>query len=184
MNVKNNFFSALILLSILFSLCACQGREKHNQTIVQKKSPDEMKESLIDANKKRMLEEMDRINDYVERHNYKMTTTATGIRMMILSEGKGQKPELLSDVSVKYRINSLDGSYIYSSDSSGVLSFILGQSDEPSGLQEALLNLNEGTKALIIVPYYLAYGITGDGDKIGGAESLVYNIELTKVRSN
>jgi len=44
--------------------------------------------------------------------------------------------------------------------------------------------MNEGSKAIIIVPSYLAYGLTGDGEKIGGRETLVYQIEILKVRNN
>jgi len=34
----------------------------------------------------------------------------------------------------------------------------------------------------LIVPSYLAYGLTGDGNKINGAQSLVYNVELIEVK--
>jgi len=183
-NPNNRFliFVSLVIIHLFFS--SCQGQDKQRRISVQRQVTDQSKESLIESNKKRMLEEMDNINNYVVMNNYKMIKTPTGIHIMTLVEGKGPKPKLLSDVSLKYRITLLDGSYIYSSDSSGVLSFILGQSNEPSGLQEALLDINEGSKAIVIIPYYLAYGITGDGDKIGSAQSLVYDLELIKVRSN
>jgi FKBP-type peptidyl-prolyl cis-trans isomerase len=89
----------------------------------------------------------------------------------------------MSEVKLKYKVGLLDGSYGYSSDSSGVMDIKLGQSDEPTGLQEGILKLNEGGKALLIVPSYLAYGITGDGNKITGAQPLVYNIELIEVKN-
>ena len=172
----------IVALLVIFS--SCQGQEKQNRSTLQMQSQNQIKETLIDANKNRMLEEVENINNYVDRHQLKMNTTPTGIRIMTITEGTGPKPKLLSDVSLKYKINLLDGSYVYSSDSSGVLSFILGQSSEPSGLQEALLSIHQGEKALVIIPYYLAYGLTGDGDKIGGGESLVYQVELIKVRRN
>ena len=172
------------ILALLIVFSSCQGQEKQNRAPLQTQKQNQIKEALIDANKQRMLEEVENINNYVDRHQLIMKTTPTGIRIMTIKEGTGPKPKLLSDVSLKYKINLLDGSYVYSSDSSGVLSFIVGQSSEPSGLQEALLSIHQGEKALVIIPYYLAYGLTGDGDKIGGGESLVYQVELIKVRSN
>ncbi len=184
MNFKKNVIPLLFLVFISQAFASCQGQENQNRTPIQHQNPDQLKESLIDANKKRMQEESENIDNYVALNNYKMNISQTGIRMMIVKEGKGPQPKLLSDISIKYKINLLDGTYIYSSDSSGVLSFIVGQSNEPSGLQEAVLSLKEGSKSIIIIPYYLAYGLTGDGDKIGAAQSLVYQLELIKVRNN
>lgn len=78
----------------------------------------------------------------------------------------------------------LNGDYCYSSDSSGVMQIKIGQSNEPTGLQEALQLIPCGSKATIIIPSYLAYGISGDGNKIRSQASLVYNIELLKVKIN
>ena len=143
-----------------------------------------MKEKLINESRRRMREEVVRIDSWIERHQLKMITTETGVRYRILEEGNGPMPALLSYVSLDYDLSLLDGTFCYSSDSTGRLNFILGQSSEPSGLQEVLLKLKEGSKAQVIVPSYLGFGLTGDGDCISGDESLVYEIKLLKVRSN
>ena len=62
-----------------------------------------------------------------------------------------------------------------------LLSFILGQSNQPSGLQEGLLLMHEGEKAIMIIPSYLAYGVTGDGVCIPGSSSILYTVKLEKV---
>ena len=151
----------------------------------QNAKPDEKKirEKLIALNKERIATENDQIDSYINRFGYKMNTTETGLRMMVLDSGTGTKPKWMSVVKLKYKMELLDGTYCYSSDSSGVLEMKLGQSDEPTGLQEGILKLQEGGKALFIVPSYLAYGLTGDGNKIIGAQSLIYTIELIKVEN-
>ena len=113
-----------------------------------------------------------------------MLSTETGVRYRIVEKGDGQLPALLSAVSVDYSLSLLDGTFCYSSDSTGTMNFILGQSDEPSGLQEVLLKIPEGSKAQVIIPSYMAYGLTGDGDCISSDQSLVYDIKLLKVTPN
>jgi FKBP-type peptidyl-prolyl cis-trans isomerase len=181
MIIRSLLFFCLSITLLIFSACDGQQQPVNNQKM---QDPSQLKEALINSNKQWMREEVERIDAYIERKEYSMKATPTGVRIMLISEGNGVKPKLLSDVNLKYNIELLDGSYLYSSDSSGVLTFTLGQSDEPSGLQEALLELKEGDKALVIVPSYLAYGLTGDGDKISGGQSLVYTLELLKVRNN
>ncbi len=170
-------FSIVVFVGLMF-IISCS--HSSNQT----PKPDEKKirEKLIDLNKERIAEENDQIDEYINRFGYKMNTTETGLRYMILSVGKGETPNWMSEVKVKYRVDLLDGTYCYSSDSSGVLDIKLGQSAEPTGLQEGVQKLKAGGKALLIVPSYLAYGLTGDGNKINGAQSLVYNIELVEIK--
>ena len=81
-------------------------------------------------------------------------------------------------MTLKYKIELLDGTYCYSSDSSGVLQIKIGQSDEPTGLQEVLQLIPRGSIAKVIIPSYLAYGLSGDGNKIGSGASLVYDIAI------
>ena len=146
--------------------------------------PDQskMREKLIELNKQRIAAENEDIDAYIQRRGYKMETTETGLRYLISQKGSGEFAQWMNEVKLKYKLELLDGSYCYSSDSSGVLDLKLGQSEEPTGLQEGILKLNTGSKALVIVPSYLAYGITGDGNKIIGQQSLVYHIELIAIR--
>ncbi len=175
----------LYLIIVALTVASCAGNESQvNTTANPTMSTGNMREDLIASNKQRMLAEMEQINSWVERRGFQMNDTQTGLKWMVLAEGTGPKPRLLSEVELKYTIHSLEDEYIYSSDSSGTLKLVVGQSDEPSGLQEGLLLIPEGTKARFVIPYFLAYGLTGDGDKIGNAMSLVYDVELLHVHNN
>ena len=152
----------------------------------QQSKPDDVEkeisnETLIGINKALVNEEQEQIADYIQRYGYQMEATETGLHYLKTLEGTGAAPEFRSLVILNYKINFLNGDYCYSSDSSGVLQFRMGQSDEPSGLQEGLMKLKAGDKAIFIVPSYLAYGLTGDGNKIGPSKTLVYHVELLKV---
>ena len=159
-----------------FSFISCKNDPK------QEGAGDLLKqEDLIAINKNKVNEEQEQIADYISRYGYKMQVTETGLHYFLEKEGKGNPAKFKSSITLKYKINFLSGEYCYSSDSSGVMQFVMGQSDEPYGLQEGLAKMNEGGKAIIIVPSYLAYGITGDGNKIGSSQTLVYHVELLKV---
>lgn len=143
---------------------------------------EKLKEDLIKQNRSLMLEEQEAITSYINRVGIdSIEKTTTGLHIKILEPGSGKKARLLAKVELSYEARLLDGTYCYSSDSTGRLNFILGQSDEPSGLQEALLKMNEGEKALVIIPSYLAYGITGDGICVPGSTTLLYTVRLEKV---
>jgi FKBP-type peptidyl-prolyl cis-trans isomerase FkpA len=163
------------ILYILFVSCNSQPAQK---------KPELKDEELLKINKHNVNEEQEQIQDYIQRYNYSMTETKTGLHYMNIKEGNGKQLTVNTEVELKYRIQFLDGTYCYSSDSSGTLQLKIGQSPEPTGLQEGLLHMKEGGKALMIIPSYLAYGVTGDGNKIGSNQSLVYTVEVIKAENN
>lgn len=175
---------SMLLLILSALIVSCRNPEQNYQQDTKTISSADMKESLIIESRRRMREEVVRIDSWIERNQVKMITTGTGVRYRVITEGSGPKAELMSNVTLDYTLSMLDGTQCYSSDSTGRLQFILGQSDEPSGLQEVLMHLNEGTSAQIIVPSFLGYGLTGDGDCISGNESLLYTVKLVKVSAN
>jgi FKBP-type peptidyl-prolyl cis-trans isomerase FkpA len=180
--MKQKFYSLFIFISvsaiaIIFLFGSCSDDKKLKQV-----SEPEYQERLINLNKALVDQEQDAIIDYIKRYRYSMEETKTGLHIMHTKPGEGVKPDFESWVTIAYKIFLLDGSYCYSSDSSGLLTFQLGHSTEPGGLQEGVLSMKEGGKALMIVPSYLAYGVTGDGNKISSNQSLVYIVELLKVK--
>lgn len=175
----------LIFFLAFCSIFACESKKPMQ---IQGKAPaekrmEEYREALISQNRQLILEEMLSISAYVTRKGLNMDTTSTGLRYLItVRNPAGKKTGLMNDVTVAYSMELLDGSLCYSRDSSGLLTFTLGQSDEPSGLQEGLLRMREGEEAMLIVPSFLAYGVTGDGHCVPGSSSIVYRLKLKKVK--
>lgn len=160
---------------------ACKsGREK--ATRMESKT---QKEDLIETHKNIMRDESAEIDSYVSRRNYKVNTTATGLRYFIYEKGTGSKT-VLNDYYVKlnYKVSLLDGTQVYSSDSTGAITFQVGKSEIASGLQEGVKLMKEGDKAIFILPSHLAYGLSGDGDQIKYYEALVIDAELLNVSEN
>lgn len=183
MNLKNKC-AITVLLILAFSVISCfqnNNREKYEANNTPPANNAELKEALIHQNRQLIREEIEHIDAYADRHGLQLDTTSTGLRYLLIERTNGKKAKLLSDVTISYKAELLDGKFCYSSDSSGKASFILGQSNQPSGLQEGLLLLHEGEKAIMIIPSYLAYGVTGDGVCIPGSASILYTVKLEKV---
>lgn len=171
---------ACIFLYALTAGCH-QGNNREKYTPPAPVSKEDLREALIHQNRQLIREEMESINAYEERHGLDMDTTSTGLHYLITEKTVGRKAGLMKDITISYKAGLLDGSVCYSSDSSGLLTFTLGQSNQPSGLQEGLLLMREGEKAMMIVPSYLAYGVTGDGVCVPGSASVIFHVKLEKV---
>lgn len=176
---RQSSFIKFILLCCLIS-CS-RPRDDKEKSASNNQNRSDLKEALIRQNRQLISEEIELIDAYVDRYGLDMDTTSTGLRYKILKETNGREVRLMKDVTLSYTVSLLNGNLCYSSDSTGLMSFTIGQSNQPSGLQEGILKMREGEQAIIIVPSYLGYGITGDGICIPGSTSVVYNVKLEKV---
>jgi len=170
-------FSISPLLLFFLLLASCH----HNYPKDDKQQSAEVKEHLMNANKIIVKDEGKDINEFIARHQWKMQMTGTGLRIQIYEEGKGAKPDYRSTVSIAYKVYLLDGTLRYSADEQHPAKISLDASDQPRGLEEGLMMMAEGSKARIIVPNHLAFGMTGDGDKIPPGRALYYDVHLIKI---
>ncbi|MFT6716793.1 MAG: FKBP-type peptidyl-prolyl cis-trans isomerase FkpA, partial [Saprospiraceae bacterium] len=80
---------------------------------------------------------------------------------------------------IKYTLTLLKGDTIYADKREH---FVIDFQQKESGLHECIKQLTVGDKAIIIIPSYMAHGLTGDDNKIPPLTSLVYNIELVNLK--
>lgn len=137
-----------------------------------------MDAKLINYNQQVVRTENDEIGDYIARHQWKMLKTSTGLQYMIYEKGKGKKIIKGEKVRFNFKLSLLNGNKIYSSDSLGVRIIYPGTSEGEPGLQEALLLMQYGDRAKLIIPSHLAFGLLGDLKKIPAGATLVYDIEI------
>lgn len=142
------------------------------------KQEQAIKEKLIEKNKEILKAEEETIEGYIMRHELKMIKTPSGLRYHKMIESKGDSIISGDKVKVAYSVYLLDGTHCYSSDSTGLLTFKVGEYDVPNGFHEIALLLKVGEKAQLIIPSHLAYGITGDNNKIPYASALNCFIEI------
>jgi len=141
----------------------------------------ETEEALVGANRLLVQKDREKIVSYLLQNNLALKETASGLWYGITQQGSGTKVQENMLVTLKYRVSLLDGTKCYDSDSLGVKHFMVGQGGVESGLEEGVLMLNEGSKALFIMPPHLAHGLPGDGIRIPARSVIVYDIDLLKV---
>ncbi len=171
-----------IVFDIVIVCVLLSCRPSHKQADDKKLSQEQVKEELVKVNKAQTYSEQSQMEDFIKRYDYKMQTTATGLRWLIYKKNNGHKVAASSIVKVKYEVKLLDGTLCYNSAATGDLEFQIGKTDLPMGLQEGVQLMQTGEKAIFISPSKLGYGLTGDGDMIPPNAVLVYDVELLTVK--
>lgn len=110
-----------------------------------------------------------------------VVTLDSGIQYKVLTEGTGEKPTADSTVVAHYQGTLTDGSVFDSSyDRGAPATFALNR--VVKGWQEVLPMMPVGSKWQVVIPPELAYGETGAPPKIGGNETLIFDIELIEIK--
>lgn len=109
--------------------------------------------------------------------------TQSGLDYIELEEGKGKKAEAGKTVAVHYTGKFQDGRVFDSSVSRGEpIEFVLGQGMVIRGWDEGIAMMRVGGKAQLIIPPDLAYGEKGASGVIPPNATLVFDVELVKVK--
>ena len=162
--------AAALLLS-----CGNSPRHYNNPEPVLK---DTLSEPLIHTNKRMSESEKRDIDNFVRRKGWPMTETGTGLRYSVYQKGDGPQVQSGDLVTVEFEITLLNGTVCYSSEETGAEEFIVDHDHVESGLHEAIKYLHVGDKAKIIIPSHLAFGLTGDSEKIPPMSPIVYDLEV------
>lgn len=165
-----------VLLSFIVS---CSAEQQEAPPVDYK----DIREDLIKQNKVWHNEEIMDIDDYVQRHGWKVTTTGSGLKYVIYKKADTLMPRPQSGqiAVINYSISLLDDSICYASEGAPD-EFMIGMDNVESGLHEGITYLRKGEKAKIILSSNLAFGLVGDMDKIPPQSPLIYDIELVDIR--
>lgn len=150
---------------ILFVLSAMENWNKASGTIVADRAAKEVfsKEDLA-------------AKTYTE-------TFDSGLKIEVLHQGEGPKPEKGQNVSVHYRGYTLDGKIFDESFKRGQpITFPVGMGRVIKGWDQGIMQLNLGTRALLYLPASIAYGDRGAGADIPPGATLVFDVVLTKIQ--
>lgn len=179
-------FAVICLGGLLFG-CSRSYTEEDLSRIQESETKQAEQQSrqekmLIETNKVLLAKEQDRIASYIERRGWKMTQSE-GVFVGILEKGNGKGFASGETLRVEYECELLTGEKVLSSKEDGDLVLLVGKGgDCPLALQRAIEKMSDGCKARVIVPYNLAYGLVGDGNKIPKAASLVYELKVYKTK--
>lgn len=177
-NLEIQRFSILFLLIILLG---CNNSQPQNPTIY---SNDGFLDYSKEFNKELNQLENEQIQDYILNQKNEFFPTTAGIYITKTELNLENTVEEKDTIWFEYSVKNLKDSIIYTKEDIGKKAVVLGQSSMIRGLESGLKRMTEGEDATILVPSGLAYGVKGDGNKIGADQTLVINIELNKLRKN
>lgn len=174
-----NSYSIWVFFVLFTMLSSCWNEKTPQDRKVL--DPKEVTNSLVEVHKRNIRIEDQQIDDYLTRRNWVFIRTNSGLRYKIYDEGIGLRPESGQRVVMEYTINLIRGKIVYDSKKDGLKTFIIGSGDEPTGLQEAVKLMKVGSRAKLILPSYLAYGLIGDEKSIPPNATLFYDLYLKEV---
>jgi FKBP-type peptidyl-prolyl cis-trans isomerase len=135
-------------------------------------------------------------NKYIAEKKLLLKTTASGLKYKTTKLSVKRKPIAGDTVVVNYTGRSLDGKVFDTSvaaegekanlerpaEAYKPFEVVIGRGNVIPGWDEGLLLMGEGAKATFIIPSKLAYGEKGAGDDIKPFSTLIFDIELIKIR--
>jgi len=165
----------LIYIFLLYVLVSCKNSAEKNSV-----NPQPGENEMVDLNRYFVRKDRERIQNYIERKNLRMTESPTGLWYQLIKEGEG---EIFSDndqVTFDYECSLLDGTKCYSSKEMGPKEIMLGSVAIEAGLNEGIRMMKPGAEATFIIPPFLAYGLIGDRKLIPPRAVIVYNVNILR----
>jgi FKBP-type peptidyl-prolyl cis-trans isomerase FkpA len=172
--------TAILLLSLMAVLLYSCGEEPQPGNSTRNLSM--MSDSIVNYNKGVIRTEDQQIDDFIARYGWRVEKTPTGLRYLIYKKGTGPRSAKGKTAVIGYTVKLLTGALCYSSDKDGPREFRIGYGGVESGIEEGILLMRVGDRAKFIVPSHLAYGLLGDQKKIPQNATLVYDVELLKLK--
>ena len=108
------------------------------------------------------------------------TKTASGLRILTLKKGKGKKFSLNIPATIHYNMMLATGKPIQSTFGGKPFTFTLSQQPMIAGVNEAIVNMVEGEKVRLFIPYNLGYGERAYGP-FPEKSDLIFELEILKV---
>lgn len=140
-------------------------------------------EKFVASKKKREAEAIKKQEELVSKLTEDFEKTTSGLHYKVTEKGTGKKPSKGNIVSVHYTGMLLDGTVFDSSHQRNQpIEFPVGKGQVIEGWDEGLLLLSEGSKARLVIPSELAYGSSGAGGVIPPNATLIFDVELVKVK--
>ena len=164
---------------------------KANKFLTAEEARAEQQRLLAEAKKQeaaaavqRQAKDAAAIQAYATRNKLVLLKTAGGTHYVITKRGTGPKPTTGQTVSVLYKGALLSGKVFDSTEKNGgkPIAFPIGVGQVIPGWDQAIAQLPQGSKAILLIPSGLAYGARGAGPDIPPHAILRFDVELVEVK--
>ncbi|NIG56117.1 FKBP-type peptidyl-prolyl cis-trans isomerase [Chitinophaga sp. Cy-1792] len=130
------------------------------------------------------------IKEYLEKNKINATKNAEGVYVAVKEEGTGATPNPGDTVYVHYTGKLTSGKVFDSSQDSTLrpgmplepIKFPIGRGFVIKGWDAGLSQLKKGSKATLVIPSTLAYGLQGSPPAIPGNSVLVFDVQLVDIK--
>lgn len=162
----------VIIPILLLALASC---DRTPVVMVSDSNGDSLKENMINANKVISQSEETQIDAYAARRNWNLQKLPNGARIFEYQAGNGSLIDFEDTVNVVYRLEAINGTVFYENQDE---SFVVGRNQTTTGLDYAVRKLRHGSRAHLILPSTLGYGVVGDGDRVPSRAVLIYDLTI------
>jgi FKBP-type peptidyl-prolyl cis-trans isomerase len=109
-----------------------------------------------------------------------VVTLPSGLQYKVLEKGEGPSPLATEQVKVHYTGSLINGTIFDSSIERGE-PIVFGVNQVIPGWTEALQLMSVGSRWMLYIPPYLAYGESGAGGVIGPNQALIFEVQLIEI---
>jgi FKBP-type peptidyl-prolyl cis-trans isomerase FkpA len=171
------------LLFIAFVIIIGCSKIEPRRPINPKPSTTLFKEAIDESKKINKTEDLkiaelikkDSTNFYIQSSSGFWYTYIYKIEEVLPTPKKGD------EVVIEYEILDLNDSIIYSKEELGQKTYKIDKEDFISGLQKGIKLMKTGETITFVLPFYNAFGVLGDGKKIGVNQSVKSTVTLIKL---
>lgn len=130
----------------------------------------------------RKLKEPGVIERYIKDNNIDIKPNSSGLYFIETKKGKGAKAKKGKTAFVVFTGKFLDGKIFDSNDINTPISFKIDSGEVIQGFDEGISLMRVGGKATLIIPSNLAYDIKGASPDILPYTTLIFEVELIKIK--
>ena len=154
--------------------------------LVDVMTQDEMQKQMNKEAEDMKKIEQDMLKNYKASYPGKLEETPEGLMYEVLTRNeKGMQASDGDSVEIHYTGTLLDGTKFDSSvDRGEPISFPVGKQMVIEGWEQTMKLMHEGEKFKVVIPSWMAYGPRGRGDVIKPYSTLVFEMELLKVKKH
>ena len=164
-------YSLFLILTILFFAC---NRPKPQLPANKINTVDSSEIALMNANKKLISSEDSILTLYVNKIDSSFTKNDLGFWYKINSKTRGKSLKLNDNCTISYSVYNLDNQKLFHKTEK----IVIGKKQLIFGLEELIKLMHLGESASLVLPWYLAYGLKGDGKSIQPYTSLKLYVDI------
>lgn len=172
--------SIFICISFLM-LASCKEPEARRP---KQHSTTNFYKELIEENKRINAIENKRIAQIITKdstRSYTASSSGFWYTYIIKDSVNTTVPKANDVVTIKYNITSIDNVVLYPNEQ---IDYKVDKEDLIPALQDGIKLMKQGETITFVIPSYRAFGVTGDGKKIGINQPIKSTVTLVKINKN